>query len=97
MNNTTQSRMKELEARQEELERLILIERSKQTAMYTEAQIREHYEQALRMEPLMLINVLVQKIVWYDDKIEIYFNNILPEGPDHDRGFLFCSVFIPVQ
>ena len=97
VNNTTQSRMKELEARQEELERLILIERSKQTAIYTEAQIREHYEQALRMEPLMLINVLVQKIVWYDDKIEIYFNNILPEGPDHDRGFLFCSVFIPVQ
>lgn len=61
VNGTTQKRMKELEARQEELERLILIERSKQSVVYTEAQIREYYEKTLKEEPQALINLLVKQ------------------------------------
>ena len=68
VNGTTQKRMKELEARQEELERLILIERSKQSVTYTEAQIREYYEKMLKEEPQALINLLVKQIVLYDDR-----------------------------
>ena len=98
INNTTQKRMNELEKRQEELERLILIEKNKQTVLLTEAQIREYYEEALRSEPQLLINYLIQKIVWYDDRIEIFFTNPIPSpiytGPDTDRGFLFCKVFL---
>ena len=91
VNATTQKRMKELEARQEELERLILIERSKQSVVYTEAQIREYYEKTLQEEPQALINLLVKRIVLYYDKIEIYFTAPIAAGPDDDRGFLFCS------
>lgn len=94
MNNTTNKRMKELEARQEELERLILIEKSRQSVTFTEKEVRDFYEQALRLEPLMLINFLVQKIVWYDDKLEIYFNSPAVQGPDNVRGFLFCILDI---
>ena len=90
VNSTTQKRMKELEARQEELERLILIERSKQSVVYTEAQIREYYEKTLKEEPQALINLFVKRIVLYDDKIEIYFTTPIAAGPDDDRGFLFC-------
>ena len=86
------------EKRQEELERLILIEKNKQTVLLTEAQIREYYEEALRSEPQLLINYLIQKIVWYDDRIEIFFTNPIHSpiyiGPDTDRGFLFCKVFL---
>ena len=82
VNGTTQKRMKELEARQEELERLILIERSKQSVTYTEAQIREYYEKTLKEEPQSLINLLVKQIVLYD----------IAAGPDDDRGFLFCRL-----
>ena len=92
VNGTTQKRMKELEARQEELERLILIERSKQSVTYTEAQIREYYEKMLKEEPQALINLLVKQIVLYDDKIEIYFTAPIAAGPDDDRGFLFCRL-----
>lgn len=91
VNGTTQKRMKELEARQEELERLILIERSKQSITYTESQIREYYEKTLKEEPQALINLLVKRIVLYDDKVEIYFTAPIAAGPDDDRGFLFCK------
>ena len=40
MNNTTNKRMKELEARQEELERLILIEKGQQVRHFTEQEVR---------------------------------------------------------
>ena len=93
VNNTTQKRMKELEERQEELERLILIERSKQSAYYSESQIREYYEQVLQAEPQTLINFLIKQIILYDDKIEIYFNTPTT-GPDNVRGFLFCRLFL---
>ena len=93
VNNTTQKRMKELEERQEELERLILIERSKQSAYYSESQIREYYEQVLQAEPQTLVNFLIKQIILYDDKIEIYFNTPAA-GPDNVRGFLFCNLFL---
>lgn len=97
VNNTTQKRMKELEERLEELERLILIEKSKQKVLFSEKEVREYYEQALRTKPQMLINCLVQKIIWFDDYIEIYFNNPTVTSSDNDRGFLFCVVLIPVS
>ena len=87
MNNTTNKRMKELEARQEELERLILIEKGKQVRQFTEQEVREYYEQALRMEPQMLINFLIEKIVLFDDKIEIYYTSPITKSPDDGQGF----------
>ena len=87
MNNTTNKRMKELEARQEELERLILIEKGKQVRQFTEQEVREYYEQALRMEPQMLINFLIEKIVLFDDKIEIYYTSPITKSPDDGKGF----------
>ena len=87
MNNTTNKRMKELEARQEELERLILIEKGKQVRQFTEQEVREYYEQALRMEPQMLINFLIEKIVLFDDKIEIHYTRPITKSPDDGQGF----------
>lgn len=81
--------MKGLEERQEELERLILIEKNKQISVLTEKQIRDYYEQALRLESQMLINFLIQKIILYDNKIEIYVH-YPAASPDDDRGLLFC-------
>ena len=69
-----------LEARQEELERLILIEKGKQVRQFTEQEVREYYEQTLRMEPQMLINFLI-------DKIEIYYTSPITKSPDDGQGF----------
>ncbi|MDE7329723.1 MAG: recombinase family protein [Clostridia bacterium] len=87
----TRNRLCELEERQEELERLILIEQSKQTVKITEARIRNFYEQALKYEPQMLINYIVKEIVMYDDRIDIIYNHPLTISPDceNGQGFIF--------
>lgn len=91
--NTTTKRLKELEEQQENLERQILIERSKTAIKLTECDIREYYGQALKLEPQMLINYLIKEIVLYDDKIEIYYNSPIKISPDDEinQGFSFYS------
>lgn len=75
MNNTTNKRMKELESKQEELERQILIERSKMSIKKTEREIREFYQEALKLEPQLLIDLIVKEIIVFDDHIDIIYNS----------------------
>ncbi len=89
--NTTTKRLKELEARQEDLDRQILVERSKNAVRVSGEEIREYYKSALQLETQMLINYLVKDILLYDDKIEIHFNKPTRNSPDENRGF---SVYI---
>lgn len=93
ISNTTNKRLHELEKQQEDLERQIIVERSRCAVKLSKTDIREYYEQALRLEPQMLINYLIKQIVLYNDKVEIHFNSPLrtsPESPDN-RGFFLCS------
>ena len=91
--NTVMQRMRELENRQSELEKQILIEKSKSAIQLTEKQMREFYSQALALEPKLLINYLVKQVTLYDDKIEIQFNAPIKVSPDDEsrRGFSLCS------
>lgn len=91
--NTVMNRLRELETRQSELERQILIEKSKTAVQLTEKQVREFYSQALALEPKLLINYLVKQVTLYDDKIEIQFNAPINISPDDEsrRGFSLCS------
>ena len=96
---TTSKRLKELETRQEDLERLITIERSKTAMRVTEKQVREFYKEALKSEPLLLINYYVKEIVLRDDEITIIYNSpITAKSPDDSQGFSFYDkiVAIPV-
>lgn len=97
--NTVMKRMRELETRQSELEKQIVIEKSKVAVQLTETQIREFYVQALALEPKLLINYLVKQITLHDDKIEIQFNSPIKVSPDSDerrRGFTLCSKTVKV-
>ena len=91
VSNSTNKRLRELEARQEEVERLILIERSKAQIKVPEKEIRTFYAEALQMEALMLVSYLVKEIKLYSDKAEIYLNSPMPISPDESQGFSFCS------
>lgn len=91
VSKTTNKRLQDLERQQSELERQIQLEQSKQTVTLSGAEIRSFYEQALRLNPQMLLSCLVKEIVLYDDRMEIYYNTPLKEGPDDNRGFLFYS------
>ncbi len=44
----------------------------------------------MQAEKRLLVNLLIQEIVLYDDK-EIYFNNPTTKSPDDGQGFLFYS------
>ena len=75
ISNTTNKRLHELESKQEELERQILIEKSKLALQLSEDTVRKFYTDALKAEPKLLIDCLIKEIILYDDKIEIYFNS----------------------
>ena len=89
VSKTTNKRLQDLERQQSELERQIQLEQSKQSVMLSGKEIRSFYEQALRLNPQMLLSCLVKEIVLYDDRMEIYYNTPLKGSPDDNRGFLF--------
>lgn len=90
--NTVMKRMRELEARQSELEKQIVIEKSKTAIKLTEKQIRQYYVEALALEPKLLINSLVKKVILFDDKIQIIYNSPIKQSPEkNNRGFLICT------
>ena len=88
--NTTTKRLKELEARQEEPDKQIIMEKSKNAVRVSEEQIRAYYKEALALEARMLINYLVKEIIMYDDKIEIFFYKPTRNSPGESRG---CFVY----
>ncbi len=89
--NSTAKRLQDLEKRQDELEKLILLEKNKRKSNLSESDIRAFYTYALKAEPRRLINLLVEEIILYDDKINIYYKNPSNISPDNDQGFLICS------
>ena len=89
--NTTTKRLKELETRLDDLERQILIERSKNAVRVPESAIREYYDEALTLGAEQLIDYLIKDIVLYDDKIEIHFNKPTRTSPDDNQGFSFYT------
>ena len=84
-------RMKELEDRQAELERLIIIERSKMQVKASEKEIRAYYEAALLQEPQMLINFLDTRDHRVRRRNHICFNSPLQTGPDASQGLSVCD------
>ena len=85
VNKTTNNRMKQLEQQIEDLERQILVERSKTTIKISEEDIRKFYLEALKQEPLLLIDTLIKQIKLFNDKIQITFNTPTLQSPN-DKG-----------
>lgn len=91
VNNTTNKRMKDLEKQIEELERQILIEKSKNTLKLSKEDVKQYYIQALQLEPKLLIDYLIQEIKVFEDKIEITFNSPIKTSPDKNQGFFVAE------
>ena len=75
-------RLHELEAQLEETDKNLLIEKSKIIYTFSKAEIKEYYMRALKLEPLMLINYLIDKILLYYDRVEIKYKTPLTIDPD---------------
>lgn len=91
VNKTTNNRMKELEQQIEDIERQILVERSKTSIKISEEDIRKFYIETLKLEPLLLIDALIKQIKLYNDKIEITFNTPTLQSPNDKDSFLMLK------
>ena len=91
INKTTNARMKELENQIDDIDRQIIIEKSKMNVKISESEIKEYYKEALKLEPLALINYLIKEIKLYNDKVEIIYNTPLKTSPNN-QGLLFLSI-----
>ncbi len=90
-NKTTNSRMKELENKIEDLEKEVLIEKCKSITLITAEDIKRYYAEALKMNPELIINYVVKQIKLYDDKIEIQFNTPLNESSNRNGLSFYCG------
>ena len=106
LTDVTRERLNNLEERNKELANLIQQEKSRQQKIFTEAQIRNYLKSALQKSPEAMIDLLIDKIIVYRDKLQIYLkyssetpplNPTKPEkknNPDRnapDQGFLFMQ------
>lgn len=92
---STKSRLEELESQLSGIECKIAIERNKQDAVLTKDKIMKYISSALTKSPQMMINLLIDKIILYDDRIEIYYKYTDTTNPDDNndrRDFLLCSI-----
>ena len=75
INNTTNKRMIELENKLEDIEKQIIVEKVKTNFKLTKEDIVTYLNDALKLEPQLLINYIVNQIILFDDKMQIYFNS----------------------
>ncbi len=91
VNNTTNKRMKELENQLENIDRQILIEKSKNAFKVSKQALKEFFIEALKLEPKRLIDYVIKEIRVYEDKLEIIFNSPIKRSPDTNQGFFLFT------
>ena len=74
INQTTKTRMDELETQIHNLQTKIKLEEYNEKNKLTKDDILKYLKEAIRQEPRIIIQTLIQKIVLFDDKVIIYYN-----------------------
>ena len=83
--------MKELENQLEDIDRQIILEKSKTAFKVSKQDIKGFYIEALKLEPKLLIDYVIQEIRVYEDKLEIIFNSPIKRSPDTNQGFFLFT------
>lgn len=107
--DSTKSRLQELEEKKKELEEKILLEKSKVKASISREEIETYLKYTIQQSPKPLLDLLLQKVIVYKDRIKIYMKyvgdtlsddspdkNDTPDGTDSVRGLLILSYSIQV-
>ena len=72
LNETTKTRMDELEQRRSEIDDKIAIEQCKHQNRLTKEKVIGYLTDPLRQSPRRLIRALIEQIIVFDDKIQIF-------------------------
>ena len=89
---TTKSRLEELEKKKIDLQIKIEYEQSQDRLAITENDIKYYLLSALKKAPRLMIDALINKIILYNDKAEIYLkytNHKSPDDNEDHQDFLF--------
>ena len=91
--------MEELEEQISLINEKIAIEEYKEKNSLKKEQVIEYLTHQVRQNPKLMLYALIQKIVLFDDKVEIYFNYVKNYYPDdfspeiaRDSSFIECSI-----
>lgn len=93
-NTTTQTRMNELEKQLTDIEDKIELEKNNKQKILTKEKVMAYLTNAILKKPKTLIHTLIQKIIVYEDKIEIYYNytnETNPEGNNLRDSYLLSG------
>ena len=91
--------MEELEEQISLINEKIAIEEYKEKNSLKKEQVVEYLTHQVRQNPKLMLYALINKIVLFDDKVEIYFNYVKNYYPDdfspeiaRDSSFIECSI-----
>lgn len=90
---STKKRIEELEEKLEHIENNIAIERAKEQVQPTQNEIIKYIKHAIDKPKELLIKLLIDKVIVYDDKIEIYYkyNNKPKSDETNHQAFSFAK------
>lgn len=83
---TTKQRLEELEQQKKDLQEKLVIEQSKQQYDLTKEDIQNYFKYTMKQCPDRAIELLIQKIKVYENKIEIYLNYSLNTNISHTEA-----------
>ena len=72
--SSTKERLEKLEARKAELKDKIKLEEAQEQLYLTREDIKRFFLRAVRKEPFQMIETVVNRVILYHDKVEIYLN-----------------------
>ena len=93
-NDTTQTRMNQLEQQLADIQGKITLEKFKEQNLLTKEKVVDYLTNSVLKKPKQMIQTLVRRIVVYEDKIEIYYNytdKINPEDGDPRDSYLLSG------
>lgn len=95
---STKIRLEKLEEEFAKNEIRITSEESRVRISISEEEITDFILKNIQKEPNQMITALIDKIILYEDKIEIYYNYTNRKSPDGDRrDFLFTHFNLKIQ
>ena len=90
ISHSTKSRLDQLELKLEEIDAKIQIAKNNIDKEIKKEEIVDYIKTALKKEPRTMINLLIDHIVLYDDKMEITYK-YTQKSPDENQDFLFYT------
>ncbi len=95
---STKDRLERLEEKKTELNIKITIEKARAETALTKEQILEYLKSSIKLQPKLMLDYFIEKVILYNDKIEIhckYTDN--PDGTDDHRDFIFYTTNYSVK